>query len=123
DVHADVVGVELAVPLRPGNKFFSEEPWKYGRELLDARLEVVDDHDRLVFLRSDFAAHALEAAGARLEVGDADDVLVGHPQREMSRDLGGELLISTQERLHPLFVQPHIPRALIVLQSLFANTK
>src|SRR5437660_10120166 len=85
DVHADVVGIELAAALRPRNESFAEETRKNGCEFFDSRLQVIDDYDRLAVLRAHLAAHALEAAGARLEIGDADDVLVGHPAREMPR--------------------------------------
>ena len=65
----------------------AESVGQQGSELLDAGLEIVDHHHRLAVLRADFLAHPLEARGARLQVGDADDVLVGHPQREVARRL------------------------------------
>src|SRR5205807_2193166 len=39
DVHADVIGVELAAPLGPGDEAFSKEVRHHGSELLDAGLE------------------------------------------------------------------------------------
>jgi len=40
--------------------------------------------NRLVRLRLHFLAHALEAASACLQVGDADHVFVAHPQCEQN---------------------------------------
>src|SRR2546422_4797873 len=116
DVHADVVGIEPAAALRPRNKSFSEETRKNGGEFLDSRLQVVDDHHRLAVLRAHFAAHPLEAAGARLEVGDADDVLVRHPEREVPRHGCGELRVTAKEGLYPLLIQICIRLALVILE-------
>src|SRR3989449_8434764 len=115
DVHADVVGIEPAAALRPRNKSFSEETRKNGGELLDSRLQVIDDHHRLAVLRAHFAAHPLEAAGARLEIGDADDVLVGHPERQVPRHGCGELRVTAKEGLYPLLIQICIPLVLVIL--------
>ena len=52
--------------------------------------------------------------GARLQVGDADDVLVGHPQCRVARHFGSELLVAGQKRLHPRLVQRSVARALVV---------
>src|SRR5436190_24332138 len=41
DVHADVVGVELAALFRPGDELFSKISWQKRRKFLDAGLEVV----------------------------------------------------------------------------------
>src|SRR4029079_6073088 len=99
----------------------AESVGQYGSKLLDARLQEVDDDDGLALLRADFLAHALEARGARLQVGDADDVLVGHPQREVARHFGGELLVAAEERLHALLVERRVFVALVILQSLNAE--
>jgi hypothetical protein len=53
-VHADVVRIELAAPLGPRDQLAAEAGRQQRRELLDARLQIVDDDDRLAFLRAGF---------------------------------------------------------------------
>src|SRR5258708_37498429 len=70
-----------------------------------------------LFRSAHFAAHALEAAGARLEIGDADDVLVGHPEREVPGYGCSDFPIAADERLHPLHEEFCVRLALIILED------
>ena len=47
-------------------------------DLLHARMHVLRDVDELAILQPNLAPHARGAGGAGLEVGDADDVVIGH---------------------------------------------
>jgi hypothetical protein len=53
-------------------------------DLRHAGLEMVDDLHDLVVARAHLAAHA-RMAGAQLQLGDAHDVVEGHPQRQPAR--------------------------------------
>ena len=64
-----------------------EQPARQGirqqaGDLRHAGLEVVDDLHDLVVARPPRGAHARMAAGAQLQLGDAHDVVEGHPQRQ-----------------------------------------
>ena len=60
---------------------------------------------------------ALEARGARFQVGDADDVLVGHPEGQVPRRFRGELRIAREERLHAFLEETCVGFSLVVLQA------
>jgi hypothetical protein len=51
--------------------------------------ELRDVHD-LLCLRAHLLAHAVEARATSLEISDADHILVGHPQRQVASDRGGQ---------------------------------
>ena len=53
-------------------------------------LEKIGDADNVAVARADLLAHPAAPVGARLEIGDADDILVAHPQRQKSRGLLGQ---------------------------------
>ena len=90
-------------------------------DFLDAGLEEIDDHHRFAVLRADFPAHALEARGAGLQVGDADDVFVGHPQGELPGGFRGKFFVLVLEKLHSIGKQIRISRSLVVRQPFDAQ--
>src|SRR5206468_12670285 len=58
-------------------------------------------------------AHALEAASARLQVGDANHVFVAHPQGEKTPGFVGELVfvcsaVEIHDRLEAVQVEPRV---------------
>ena len=60
------------------------EPGRQGAaDLLHARMHELGRVDELVGLGGHFGAHPGEAAVARLEVGDADHVVIGHGARDL----------------------------------------
>jgi len=83
-------------------------------DFLDTGLKVVDDHHRLAVLRAHLPAHPRKARAARLQVGDADDVLVAHPQRELPPGLADQLWVGFAQRGDALAVQPGVGLALVV---------
>ena len=121
DVHADVVGIELSVLRCPPREGIPKEGRQKRSQFLHAGLEVVDHHHRLARVRPDFLSDSLEPRCAGLQVRDADDVLVAHPQRHLARDLRGKPRVCVEERFHPFAEQGHIRGTLVVLKARYGE--
>ena len=72
-------------PRRKGFERAAQPARQHRAHLVEARLQELGHAHGLVGLGADLVAHLGEALGPGLEIGDADHVLVGHPQREMAR--------------------------------------
>ena len=99
-VQADVQLVREAVFFGKAQKPPRQRAGQQCRHFLNARFEVFDDVHRLVGLGLHFLAHAFEAAFARFQVGDTDDVLVTHPQRKKAAGLAGQFVLVAIEPQH-----------------------
>ena len=67
------------------------EPRRHGAaDLLDARVHELGDVDHLVVAGPRLVPHPGEAGGPRLQVGDADHVVIGHGAGEVLRRLAGQ---------------------------------
>ncbi|MDZ4369147.1 MAG: hypothetical protein U0987_19330, partial [Afipia sp.] len=64
--------------------------------LLEPWMHIFDQLDDLVVTRLDVGADALEPGGADFEVGNADGVLVGHPQGKMACCLRDKIHVAGQ---------------------------
>ena len=108
-----------AAPRRPAIDRPAQCARQHGTHLVDAGLEEFGDAYRLASARADLGAHRGEALGPGLEVGDANHVLVGHPQREIARHRRGQRAIAAVERCdapHPLVIEKRIVEILIIDQ-------
>src|SRR5204863_9380574 len=117
DMHADIELVGQAARAGQGLDRPCEKAREHRGELVDAGLQELDDAHRLVRLRLNFPANALEAASARFQVGDADDVRVANPQGEKTSGFVGELVsarsvVEIHDRLEAVQVQPRVAAVL-----------
>ena len=84
-------------------------------DLLQPRVQELVDVQQLRLGHLDLAAHALEAAGAQLQVGHAHGVLVAHPQRQVARGLHRQFVVAGGgDARHALQVQRAVGRVLVV---------
>ena len=86
--------VDLAQPTRalgPGDQPPGRARRQDGGDLLDPRLEMLGDLQRLVLLRSNLAPYARQPFGRGLGLGDADHVLERHAHRQVPRRLAQQL--------------------------------
>ena len=82
--------VERARELGPRQDEAAERRGHRAAHLLDARMHELGDVQHLVVACADLALDAAEARGARLQVGDADHVVIGHGVRDIFCGLDGK---------------------------------
>ncbi len=102
-------------PLGPALESAAETRRQQGADLLDARLEELGDAHRLVALRPHLGTQPREARRPALQLGDTDDVLIGHPQGEVARGLGQGIVgdASRADAAQPLEVTLRVGGVLI----------
>ncbi len=115
--HPQMEPLAPPVLLAPALERAAQDARQDRAHLVDAGLQELGQADRLVGPRADFLAHLGEALGPDLEVGDADHVLIRHPQREMAGHRGGERAVRAVERgdaAGAVEIEPRIGQVLVI---------
>src|SRR5207244_13051322 len=99
-------------PLGPARERRDEPVGEDAVDLVEVRLEEVGDDD-LASLRAFLPSDPLEPARARLELGDADRVLVRHPDGQVTGDDARQLGVA-RERREPLEIALGVAPVLVV---------
>ena len=117
----------------PAHESFRRCPRQQGCELGRARLEVIDDGDDVGVACLHLAPHASQARGTALQVGNADDVVEGHPEGKKARGLARRRVavyvgrvagsLGREDTTQALEIEPCVGVVLVVLEAGEAQRK